>query len=248
MTSYSLLYRKILDAFTVLTMRKRFRETFLDCGAFGILNKNFAREMLTTSYKQSYRHFIEQFGSCFDWIASLDFPCEPTALFDLSIEKRVEKTVQEGVSHLEFLEELGLRGKAVNVIQGFQPEDYLRCIDLHKEAGSLTKLMGVGTLCVEKTHKRALSVLRTVRKALPDWVKLHAFGLSMSFLLEARPLIDSTDSHAWATGLEVWGRLKGKLPRQRRVIPRWGWGEAEREEAIWYAQKLRELLAQSVLI
>jgi len=44
----------------------------------------------------------------------------------------------------------------------------------------------------------------------------------------------------------LWGKTKGVKPRQRRVKIR-NWREAEREEAVWYAQKLRNLLAQSVL-
>jgi len=248
LASYSHFYKRAIRPSVALLMRRSFKETFLDSGAFGIISRSKASELMSERFRQAYRRFISQFGFCFDWVTSPDFPCEPTAHFGLSVPDRVRLTVEESVSHLDFLNQLGIRDKAVSVIQGFDPEDYLTCIDQHRQAGSLTSLMGVGSLCIEKTRGRVMRVLRAVREALPDWVKVHAFGLSIKFLLEARPLIDSTDSHAWSTGLEVWGKVKGKMPRQRRVpIPRWKWGEAEREEAVWYIEKLRKLLAQGVL-
>jgi len=247
LASYSHFYKRAIQPGVALLMKHNFHETFLDSGAFGIISRTKASELMSERYRLAYRNFICQFGFCFDWVASLDFPCERTAQYGLSVPDRIRRTVEESASHLDWLKQLDMRDKAVSVIQGFSPEDYLACVDQHRQTGSLTRLMAVGSLCIEKTRERVMRVLRAVREALPGWVRLHAFGLSMKFLLEARPLIDSTDSHAWDVGVSLWGKTKGVKPRQRGVKIH-NWREAEREEAIWYADKLRKLLSQRTLV
>jgi hypothetical protein len=83
------------------------------------------------------------------------------------------------------------------VLQGWFPDDYLRCAEMMPE---LPTLVGVGSVC-----RRPLSgptgILRVLAglERLPKHVKLHLFGVKGSAIaaLAGHPRIHSVDSAAW---------------------------------------------------
>jgi hypothetical protein len=100
------------------------------------------------------------------------------------------------------------------VVQGYHPEEYAYCCELYKRYGIVTARVGVGSLCIRKYSKSGVrevsTILKTVRECLPDWVKLHAFGLNIKFLRHKTifELLYSSDSAAYAQSYSRFGRIK----------------------------------------
>ncbi|GAG66852.1 unnamed protein product [marine sediment metagenome] len=74
--------------------------------------------------------------------------------------------------------------------------------------------MGVGTMCCRKNPREVFELLKQIKAALPDWVKIHCFGLSIDILKykEIYDRIDSIDTWAWHYYIGVGERdyrLKG---------------------------------------
>jgi hypothetical protein len=89
------------------------------------------------------------------------------------------------------------------VLQGWAPNDYVRCIDLYSDVleGVWPDVVGVGSVCRRNLHGDAglLVLLEMLDIYLPHHVGLHLFGVKGSALrhLEGMPRVVSTDSMAW---------------------------------------------------
>lgn len=86
----------------------------------------------------------------------------------------------------------------IPVIQGWDMDDYLRCVDMYYSAGielHTLPLIGVGTICRRQGTVEATNILRRLQA---ENLKLHAFGLKNLGIPEVAPFLESSDSMAWS--------------------------------------------------
>ena len=85
------------------------------------------------------------------------------------------------------------------MVQGWDPDDYLRCVDLYDRAGiDLTRapLVAAGTLCRRQSTDTAGRIITALHAA--GITRLHGFGFKVSGLARYAPLLASADSLAWS--------------------------------------------------
>lgn len=132
-----------------------------------------------------------------------DYPCEPDVLdkHGRTVEQHQQMTID---AHIETLEAVGdLDGKPVTVIQGWNPEDYLRHIDMAREAGLPLDYVAIGSVCRRNAETAIERVCMAVRDELPD-AHLHAFGVKTSIFDKTmcKSILDSADSLAYSYASE----------------------------------------------
>jgi hypothetical protein len=189
---------------------------FLDSGAQQFFSK------FRDSYPYTPTQYLEfAVGTVkADFVATLDLPLDILAPRGLSIKEGIKKTVELGVEVVALAEKLGVLGRVVPVLQGFDdPSQWLESLDLYKQHGITPqrfKLWGVGSICMMRSPKLVERVLSAVRKALGD-AKMHVFGISLNALRRVYPLIDSYDTSAWV----YWAKKDGAVlvwSRRRRAF------------------------------
>lgn len=137
---------------------------------------------------------IEQF-------ALRDWPCEPDVrqALDLSVEELQYRTLIDHINMMDALERERFDADPVAVLQGWDIEDYLVCIDLFRDHGLLTDKLAVGTLCGRQNTTVIRNTSWRIARNLPGRVSLHGFGVKQSALREPDVLriFDSMDTLAW---------------------------------------------------
>ncbi len=86
------------------------------------------------------------------------------------------------------------------VVQGWHPDDYLRCLDLYAARGfdlRTLPVVGVGSVCRRQAMDEAIVILRSLKAR---GLKLHGFGFKVRGLERAFDLLTSSDSLAWSFG------------------------------------------------
>jgi hypothetical protein len=145
-----------------------------------------------------------------DLIATLDLPLDILHPRGLPISDGVRRTVEHGVELIALAEDMGILGKVVPVLQGFDdPSQWLESLDLYKSHGVTPgrfKYWGVGSICMMKSPPLVHRVLSAIREAMPN-VRLHVFGISMNSLKRVYHLIDSYDTSVWVYHAKVNGRV-----------------------------------------
>nr|WP_205267521.1 hypothetical protein [Mycolicibacterium sphagni] len=130
------------------------------------------------------------------WCAPLHFAPPTGRPQDLSPRRTVENFVE-----LQALWD----GKSYDnpympVIQGWLPEDYLRCLDLYAKYGvDLTNypIVGVGSVCRRQASSQIDTVISTILHRDPE-MPLHAFGVKAGGLKLYGRKIYTSDSLAWS--------------------------------------------------
>jgi hypothetical protein len=145
------------------------------------------------------------------YVATLDLPLDILVPRGLSVKKGIGKTVEHGVEVVSLAEQLGILGKVVPVLQGYDdPSQWLECLDLYKQHGVTPQRFsywGVGSLCMARSPRLVESVVKEVRGALGNNVKIHVFGISMNSLRKVFNLINSYDTSAWV----YWAKIDGAV-------------------------------------
>lgn len=181
------------------------KELFLDSGAFSLINKY-------GDYPYDYRRYIA-FAKRLkpDYIAIMDYPCEPNSKIDLPIKERIDKTIENAIKLMDLAPNLNW----VMVIQGWDVNNYLYCLDKIKEHGLLTPLTAIGSVCVRKKLKEVRDIIVTIRRETPKRIKLHCFGLNLRFVRDYTIFnsIYSFDSHAWCIYKGFPKTMQEKLPK-----------------------------------
>ncbi len=155
-----------------------------------------------------------------DLIATLDLPLDILAPRGMPVSEGIKKTVELGVEVVAHAEKLGVLGRVVPVLQGFDdPSQWLESLDLYKEHGVTPqrfRLWGVGSICMMRSPRMVERVLSSVRRALVN-AEIHVFGISMNALRRVFHLIDSYDTSAWI----YWAKKDGAVlvwSRRRRAF------------------------------
>ena len=147
------------------------------------------------AYAASVRRYATEIGNL-QWAAIQDWNCRPALLqkSGLSVKRHQELTVD---SYEELLA-LDPSLPWVPVLQGWEPSDYLRHLDLYQARGhDLTKLstVGVGTIAGRQDTAVVSAILSGLHLR---GVQIHAFGLKTKGLMRNQHFLVSSDSMAWS--------------------------------------------------
>lgn len=167
----------------------------LDSGGFTELNMHGKWKTTPKQYIADVRRISDEVGHL-AWAAACDWMCEPFVLKKTgkSVRQHQQLTVE---NYLE-LKSLAPDLPITPVIQGFEKDDYLRCVELYLRHGiNLTKepIVGVGTMCRRQGTQEAHLILGALHKL---GLRLHAFGFKKAGLMMSRRFLASSDSLAWS--------------------------------------------------
>jgi hypothetical protein len=193
----------------------------MDSGAYSVILK-YGKYPYTP---EEYAKGIEKWHPDIAW--TMDYPCESSAR-----EKGNYDPIQ--AQEMTNQNQIGLLDLNVNtqmVVQGWTIKDYLENIDRIKDQGLLTEHLGIGSVCRRGQNKEIARIIRAIHSNVPEWVKLHGFGVKISVLVDtdARFYLYSADSQSWGYENRYGDWLKGeyngktwidKLPDLKRYIAR----------------------------
>jgi hypothetical protein len=180
---------------------------FLDSGA-----QQFYSKFGNLDYPYSPRQYLDlALKIRADYVATLDLPLDILTPRGLPAADGIKRTVELGVETIALAESMEISGKVVPVLQGFNDaSQWLECLDQYKEHGvspQKFKYWGLGSLCMAKSMKLVEAVIRAVKKALGEGIRIHVFGLSMNSLRRVYGLISSYDTSAWV----YWAKMDGAV-------------------------------------
>jgi hypothetical protein len=211
------------------------RTLFVDSGGFpsSYIHNGYSKT------DEEYLRFVMKHRA--DYYALRDYPCEPQILrrHGVTVRQQIERTLTHHLKLLDMHEKMSVHAVPVPVIQGWRMSDYTECIDLFREHGLLAEYMAVGSLCRRHQVKKIRRIILSVRKELPSWVRLHAFGTKISVLKnqDVANAIYSVDSSA----AEFSARLRRfRLAQHSGDIP--STFDISLEETRRYLQKVRRLV------
>lgn len=167
----------------------------LDSGGFSELTQYGTWRTGLAEYVEAVERYSEHMGHL-EWAAPQDWMCEPhmLALTGLSVEEHQHRTIgnylslREEAPHLPF----------IPVLQGWQLEDYVRCVELYEQAGvQLVELplVGVGSVC----RRQGTEPIEQIFRELHDMgLSCHGFGVKADGLKRYARHLTSADSMAWS--------------------------------------------------
>lgn len=166
----------------------------LDSGGFSELAMYGGWVTTAKEYISAVRRYREEVGGL-DWCAPQDWMCEPTMLAKtgLTVTDHQNRTVDSFVRLADHLGDL-----VVPVVQGWEHDDYLRCVDLYDARGiDLTtyRTVGVGSVCRRNADA---AIGRIVRSLDGLGLRAHGFGIRSSAFVDLYGVMASSDSMAWS--------------------------------------------------
>jgi len=176
----------------------------LDSGAFSEINLNGKY----TFTPEEYLHYVELHQPTLFF--NMDYICEPFVLqkTGMTVKQHQSKTLDNQIRIMDLLDNYDIKSNFAGCIQGWQISDYLNCIDMLKEHGLITSIMGVGSICRRNSEYQIIKILEAIKQELPN-TKLHGFGIKTDIL--KIPIVykylNSCDSMAWSFA----GRKSKKL-------------------------------------
>lgn len=131
------------------------------------------------------------------WSACRDWMCEAPMLrkTGLRIAEHQRRTTDSYIELMQLAPDLPW----APVLQGYDPDDYLRHVEHYQSRGvdlGAAPIVGLGTMCRRQATGEALAVLRALAES---GLRLHGFGLKqLAFLEGAAQYLASADSLAWS--------------------------------------------------
>lgn len=166
---------------------------FIDSGGYSLMIQEGQHEP-----PPEYLDYIERVDP--PRYALQDYPCEPEIMdqYDRSVRDHIELTTEYHAEGLARARDRGISGDPVAVLQGWELEDYLTCIERFEDAGVLTDKLGIGSVCRRHAADDIADIILAVREQLPNR-DLHAFGVKTDVLKnrKVRNALDSADSQAY---------------------------------------------------
>lgn len=172
----------------------------LDSGGFSELSLYNEWRATPTEYVAAVRRYDEEIGNL-DWAAPQDWMCEPfmTAKTGLSVVEHQRRTVANFVQ-LSDLWGDDLSNPFMPVLQGWERDDYLRCVDLYERAGvDLTAypVVGLGSVCRRQATGEIGDIVSALLRLDPG-MPLHGFGVKKLGLERYGHMLNTADSMAWS--------------------------------------------------
>ncbi|SAL26174.1 hypothetical protein AWB73_01993 [Caballeronia turbans] len=138
---------------------------------------------------------------------SQDFMCEAWIVekTGLSVEIHQQLTIER----YDALMQCDVGGAYIMpVLQGYDPQDYVRHIEMYGDRLAHGAWVGVGSVCKRNGDPRAIeNVLLAIHAKRPD-LRLHGFGLKSTALSSwiVTELLHTADSMAWSFHARINGR------------------------------------------
>ena len=155
-----------------------------------------------------YAEQISRWSRCGNMLAAVaqDYMCEPSML------EKTGKTVLEHqkmtINRYDCLINLIDDVYILPVLQGYDPQEYVRHIKMYGDRLEQGAWVGVGSVCKRNsTPFTILRVFTAIKKERPD-LRLHGFGVKLTVLNFAgvRQRLYSADSMAWSYHARINGR------------------------------------------
>jgi hypothetical protein len=126
----------------------------------------------------------------------MDWMCEPwiCGKTGLSVQEHQRRTVANYLELRSIAPELPF----IPVLQGWERDEYLRCVEMYLAAGvnlQTCELVGLGSVCRRQGTKAATDIIATLASL---GLRLHGFGFKVRGLHQAGALLTSADSMAWS--------------------------------------------------
>lgn len=166
----------------------------LDSGGFTELTQHGTWTIPPQDYIQAVKRYEQHIGKL-DWCAPQDWMCEPWIINKTgkTIRQHQQNTVN---SYIQLAEHLG--NLVIPVLQGWELDDYLHCVDIYNNAGiDLTQhhTVGLGSVCRRQNTNQ---ITQIVQKLYSLGIKLHGFGVKTTGLKHYANKLVSADSMAWS--------------------------------------------------
>lgn len=166
----------------------------LDSGGFTELSMNGRWETTPRQYIDAVNRYQEAGG--LQWVAPQDWMCEPwiTAKTGLTVLEHQKRTVD---NYLQLREHLG--NLVIPVIQGWNMDDYHRCIQMYADNGiNLAEhhTVGLGSVCRRQATTQIGDIISNLTNMYQ--LKLHGFGVKSGGIRQFGWQLASADSMAWS--------------------------------------------------
>lgn len=183
----------------------------LDSGGFTELSMYGEWRTTAAEYVADVRRIVAGVGAP-DFAAPRDWMCEPWIVqrTGLTVAEHQRRTVADYL-------DLMFRAPEVPwmpVLQGWHPDDYLRCADLYARTGvdlTACPVVGVGSVCRRQGTKDAGAILGMLAGM---GLRLHGFGVKLTGLAQYAQLLHSADSLAWSYAARRDAPLPGCVGHQ----------------------------------
>lgn len=194
----------LISANSMRTKRDTFREIdhdlFNGCDT-ALDSSGFVAWLRYGGYRWSTAEYVTLVKSYpWAWWSAMDYCCEPEIADD---RESVTRRVRDTVRHLKLCQEEADRQGVkppTPVIQGWNPSDYIQCLDWMWTL-PLPTLLGVGSVCRRQLGgpEGLLAIVSRLDRELPPDKVLHLFGAKGTAIKElaGHPRIHSIDSMAW---------------------------------------------------
>lgn len=192
----------------------------LDSGGFTELNLRGADAFAEGPgpYVAAVRRYRDEVG-LLEWAAPADWMCEPAVLARTGLD--VAEHQRRTVANYLDLRDLAPDLPFVPVLQGWEADDYLRCLDLYAAAGVdllAEPLVGVGTVC----RRQDTTTGEAIFSRLAEFgLRLHGFGVKTTGLARYGDRLASADSLAWSYNARRNPPLPGCSHTSCNNCPRW---------------------------
>lgn len=198
-----------------------------------------------------YRWSVEQYYDLvtardWTWHAAMDFCMEPQVAGSKLVRMiRMHATAQ---GYIECVNEARRRGAPMPmpVLQGWKPEDYLRCMDL-LSVDEWPDLVGLGSVCRRNLHgpDGIATIVNALDRVLPPNVKLHLFGVKGGAITEFgnHPRLASIDSMAWDFGVRCKQRTGRTQAMRASAMTGWQATQAAVTPNAWRGPAMNDLFA-----
>jgi len=203
----------------------------MDSGAFTTILRHGGYPHPVSEYAEQ----IKRWSTCGEMLAAVaqDYMCEASmlALTGLTIPEHQRLTVERYDALMRC--DTG-DAYILPVLQGYEPQDYVRHIRMYGNRLGPNAWVGVGSVCKRNGNIGAIeTVLLAIHHERPD-LRLHGFGLKSTALSSGlvRELLFSADSMAWPFAARRSGRNSND------------W----REAAAWASRIARQQIQQPLFI
>lgn len=185
-------YRRLRDRVSLPRSRC---DWALDSGGFSEISTHGKWTISAQEYARSVEVYQQEVGRL-DWAAPQDWMCEPHILRKTGLTVKVHQV--RTIHSLLELRSLSSQVHFIPVLQGWEPEDYLRHIEMYVDAGiDLTSesVVGVGSVCRRQGMDQAETIMRSISSM---GINIHAFGFKLTGLYRCADTLTSADSMAWS--------------------------------------------------
>lgn len=177
----------------------------MDSGAFTVLNTHGYYPDSPEVYASEIRRWKNN-GNLLAAV-SQDYMCEAFMLAKtgMTIDQHQRMTVER----YDAIVSAGTGGVyLMPVLQGYDPADYVRHIEMYGDRLSIGAWVGVGSVCKRNNNPESIAeVLHAIKSVRPDLL-LHGFGVKTTALadVEVRDALHTADSMAWSYAARIMGR------------------------------------------